>query len=267
MPITRIGTILILALVLTTSIAAAEVVTLGASRDNTLFEDVAGSLSNGSGPHLFIGRVAPGGGGLARRAVLAFDVAADVPRGAKITSVSLTLNMSRTIASARPATLHRLTTDWGEGASNSGSPGGTGAPSAEGDATWIHRFYDTETWSTAGGDFDPAASATTMVGGTGTYVWSGPGMVADVQNWVNQPATNRGWILLGNESTTTTAKRFDSRENANQSVRPLLEIDFTPPTPPAVPAASDCGVALLILAFTAAVIYAGRRHQPAGAPA
>jgi hypothetical protein len=35
--------------------AAGSVVTLTAVRDNTLFEDAAGSLSNGSGPAIFAG--------------------------------------------------------------------------------------------------------------------------------------------------------------------------------------------------------------------
>jgi len=264
MPLRRCADIIIIltvAIILTASPAKADVVTLGPSRDNTLFEDPAGNLSNGSGPHLFIGRTSLGGGDLIRRAVLAFDIASNVPQGATINNVSLTLSMSRTIAGAHPATLHRLTADWGEGASDAGSPGGTGAPSAPGDATWIHRFYNTDTWATPGGDFAPIASADTSVGDFGSYVWSGQGLVDDVQAWLDQPSNNHGWVLRGDESADTTAKRFDSREHPTPGVRPILEIDYTPSVvpPSAVPAASNWSVAFFIAA--AAVLTVGRERS------
>ncbi len=83
-----------------------------------------------------------------------------------------------------------------------------GAPSAEDDATWIHRFFDTDFWATPGGDYAPEASASAVIAGTGFYVWSAPGMVADVQAWLDQPSDDYGWILIGNESTGATAKRL-----------------------------------------------------------
>lgn len=258
----RIGAILSVALSLTTSLAGADVVTIEASRDNTLYESLTGNRSNGSGQFMFSGMT----GSLSlRRAVLAFDIAGHVPSGATINSVSLTLHMSRTIAGPNLATLHRLSADWGEGASNAGTPGGSGTVAAKGDATWIHRFFDTESWTTPGGDYAPTASATRMIAGIDFYVWSGSGMVADVQAWVDQPSNNHGWILRGNESTATTAKRFDTRENSSPSFRPLLEIDFTfvPPPPPPTPivsTASNWSAALLIVVFTTAMIVGtGRR--------
>jgi hypothetical protein len=56
-------------------------------------------------------------------------------------------------------------------------------------------------------------------------------MVIDVQSWVNNPATNFGWILIGNESVSRTSKRFDSREHPAASVRPVLNIEFTSELP------------------------------------
>ena len=35
---------------------------------------------------------------------------------------------------------------------------GMGAPSAVGDATWKHTFFNTANWATLGGDFNPVAS-------------------------------------------------------------------------------------------------------------
>jgi hypothetical protein len=54
--------------------------------------------------------------------------------------------------------------------------------------------------------------------------------VADVQGWVNQPATNFGWLVQGNEITLQSVKRFDSRE-AGAATRPQLTVVYTPSNP------------------------------------
>ena len=71
-------------------------------------------------------------------------------------------------------------------------------------------------------------SATRAVAGAGAYNFASTGnLVADVQNWLNAPAGNFGWLLESqSESTGKTARRFASREAA--SGRPTLVIDFTP---------------------------------------
>jgi hypothetical protein len=128
---------------------------------------------------------------------------------------------------AQTHTLHRMLADWGEGAS--GSSGGGGTLSTPGDATWIHRFYPDVLWTNAGGDFVSTPSATTSIGMTGeTPSWSDPQMVADVQAWVNAPASNYGWMIRGNEIDVQTAKKLASHEWTEPTQRPLLAIDFTP---------------------------------------
>ena len=57
-------------------------------------------------------------------------------------------------------------------------------------------------------------------------------MVADVQDWLDNPAGNFGWLVLGDEKPTLTAKRFDTRESANL---PVLTVQYTPPSPPPCP--------------------------------
>ena len=52
-------------------------------------------------------------------------------------------------------------------------------------------------------------------------------MLADVQGWLDDPSTNFGWLLLGNESGTRTTKRFDSKDNPTEANRPALTIEFT----------------------------------------
>lgn len=212
-------------------IYAQTTVDIAPSKDNTLFESTTGSVSNGAGQHFFVGTTNQGN---TRRGVIAFDVAAEIPQGATVQSVTLTLNLSNTnfATGPQPIGLHPLLADWGEGSSNATGAEGQGAPSTTGDATWIHRFFDTSTWTTPGGDFSPTASATMTVDNVGFYTWgSTAGMVADVQNWVDNPAQNFGWILVGgNESTNQTAKRFDTKEHPTLGNRPVLTVTFDDPT-------------------------------------
>jgi hypothetical protein len=50
-------------------------------------------------------------------------------------------------------------------------------------------------------------------------------MIARIQGWLDQPATNFGWLILGNEDQSPTAKRVDSRE-APAATRPILTVEF-----------------------------------------
>jgi hypothetical protein len=51
-------------------------------------------------------------------------------------------------------------------------------------------------------------------------------MVSDVQGWLNSPGDNFGWVLRGNEAAASTSKRFDTREHADTTVRPILTITY-----------------------------------------
>jgi hypothetical protein len=221
------------------SSANAQIINLMPSKDNTLYEfdPKEGDFSNGVGFHFFAGKTVMSE---LRRGVLAFDVAGSIPPGSVITSVTLTMNMSRTLGdTARMVELHKLLADWGEGTSHAPGEEGEGAPATTNDATWRHRFFDTIFWATQGGDFSATVSASQSVGPVGQYTWSSAQMVADVQSWVNDPASNFGWLVLGDEPALGSAKRFDTRESASP---PVLTIQYraTPvprprPTPPPRP--------------------------------
>src|SRR5262249_42875190 len=136
--------------------------------------------------------------------------------------------------------LHRALADWGEGKSNgagSGRGGGEGAgtQATTGDVTWFYTFFSTQRWKTPGGDFIASPSASTSVNNVGSYQWAGDGVSADVQQWVNTPASNFGWIVTGNETSGGTVKEFDTKEDTTASERPVLTIEFTLPTPPPPP--------------------------------
>lgn len=222
------------------------VVTIQPSKDNTLYEDASGDTSNGAGEWVFTGKT---GANEIRRAVMAFDVAGNVPTGATINSVALTVRVSISApgSGARTHTLHRLIADWGEGASDAGPPGGDGAPAAAGDATWLHTFFSSDFWSSPGGDFVGASSGTADLDFPDVYTFaSTPQMVADVQDWLAAPAANFGWIIVGDESEVRTAKRIDGKDHQAPEFRPVLTIEFTE-GPAAVPAVSFWGLIVMTL--------------------
>ena len=204
--------------------ARADQLTIGASKDNTLYENATGSLSNGAGNAFFAGQ---NDNGLIRRGVIAFDVSS-IPTGSTVSSVTLTLYMSRTRTQTEVVGLYRALANWGEGTSHAAGEEGGGAPATTGDATWLHRFYPSTLWASPGGDFSATASATTSVGNTNLYSWSSAGMVADVQGWVDGQASNFGWVIRGDEVDVKSAKRFESRQSTTSTQRPVLTVVFTP---------------------------------------
>ena len=214
------------------SLAIADVININPIKDNTLYQYVPadGDLSNALGFHFFAGET---GMGELRRGVLAFDIAGNIPAGSTILGVTLSLNMSRTgVDTARTIELHTLLADWGEGTSQATGEEGTGAPATPNDATWRHRFFDTIFWTSEGGDFSATVSASQSVGPVGVYTWSSSQMRADVQSWLDDPASNFGWLVLGDESQILTAKRFDTRESASP---PVLTILYRPAGPRPTP--------------------------------
>ena len=85
----------------------------------------------------------------------------------------------------------------------------------------LTRFF----WTNEGGDFSATVSASQSVGPIGQYTWSSAQMVADVQSWLDDPGSNFDWLVLGDESTSATSKRFDTRESASP---PVLTIQYIP---------------------------------------
>jgi len=211
--------------------AGAAVVTLTPNRDNSLFED-NGARSCGIGP-LFCGQTGQFG---LRRALVGFDVAGNIPPGSTVTSVQVEVTIVTSGPLSSPSDefkLNRLTTDWGEKGSVCFT--GTGVAAEDGDATWTHAHFSTGAWGQVGGDFSATPSATTLMPTSGSAIFiSTAGLVADVQAWLDQPSTNFGWIILGNEVAARSARQFDSLDGATP---PSLTVEFTAPpvTPPAVP--------------------------------
>ncbi len=218
----------VLAIALAASSAVAVDASLTPTADNSIYRDQPGS-SNGAGTGLFVGNNANQITST-RRALLRFDLSA-IPQNAFVTSASLGMFLEHAQTTVTPLRLHRVTAGWGEGTSVGGGGGGSGGPATAGDATWDARIFPGTSWTTAGGDFVAAASTTTLIGAAdSSYTWpSSPSFVADVQQFLDQPAANFGWIVIGNETTTRTAKRFSSREADIVDDRPTLKISYLKP--------------------------------------
>src|SRR4051794_32630719 len=188
----------------------ADTASLLASKDATLQQDAAGGFSNGKGIFSFVGKTLENPGAALRRTVIAFDLTS-IPANATVTAASLSLTVSKVGPAPAPGniSLFKLLKDWNEGPSVGGGTGGAqGPPSQPGDVTWIHTFYNTSFWTTPGGDFSPTVSATTNVPGLGTFTWSSSGTIADVQSWVSNPASNFGWIVIGDEVNAASAAQM-----------------------------------------------------------
>lgn len=215
--------------------ALADLLQLVPSRDNTIYSD---RTSNSNGQGVDIGTGVTDSGGI-RRALLHFDVSS-LPDGSRIHSVNLTLHLVHVGSGdvlARNTAVYRALASWGEGKSNAsgggggGGGGGQGAAAQTGDATWLRGLFDTVSWTTPGGDFAAASSAITSVGtDLVAYHWTGAGLVADVQGWVDGTFANHGWLLRG-EETLSTIRRFGSLQNSNADLRPLLTVVYTVPEP------------------------------------
>ena len=230
-----ICSLLFVSLPLIPILSSADEALIEAGADNTLYEDSLGSVSNGSGAIMVAGRT-NGEVDSIRRAVLFFDVAGNIPHGAVVESVALSLYLNKGNGGAREMRLHRLLTDWGEGASTVNG-GGLGAPAEPGDATWLHTFYPDSFWGSDGGRYVGRVSATQQVGTAGgkndiagPYTWqSTDRLVDDVRRWVKNPSKNYGWVLVGDESVKQTAKQFVSRESVSPDLRPMLEVTYSLP--------------------------------------
>lgn len=220
----------VLCLLLWGSPALAESVRLRPEADTTLFE---------AAPTNNLGRVVSlAAGATARaarsRALLRFHVAGAIPSNAIIVDAKLALRVVRAPSGGGGVDsrfqLHRVLRGWTEG---SKSAGALGSPASPGEPTWLSRAHGSSPWSSPGAaapaDFVAESSASTLVGSSGWHEF--PGLAADVQLWLSNPAANFGWILISDEEgVPATARRFGAREDTNSA--PELVVQFSLPTPP-----------------------------------
>lgn len=234
---------------------------LEAVADTTIFANQSGdtaydATSDGSGPNIWTAVLASG---TTRRALVRFDLSA-IPAGSRVMSASLDFFVVRA-RDEHNTSLHRILAAWGEGASNGGDAG-VGAPAQPGDATWSHRIWPGTLWAQRGGDFVATVSAVRSVGfGPASYTFdSTPALVADVQGWLQNPASNHGWIMIGDDQGIQNAKRIASRNSSTPSARPTLVLSVQP----APPDSGDIPLPPWALALLAAGLAAGLARRRRG---
>jgi len=220
--------LIFLSLTLSTAVIS-ETLQVNPVKDNTLYETNFADVSNALGQYSFIGRTGNNADAKLRRAVVKFDVSV-IPANSVINSVSVSFTISKVppAANSASANLHLLLSDWGEGTSLATGSQGSGIAAQTNDATWAHTFFDTQFWTNPGGDYSQTTSATANYGTNNGEIIdfsSTNDLIADVQLWVDTPANNFGWIVLGDEVTVQNSRRLNTREHA--TTKPVLIIDYT----------------------------------------
>jgi hypothetical protein len=209
-----------------------------APSDDTFINSVNPDNNNGGSGSLFTGE--DGKGGL-MRALVRFPMPAGLQGRVSVTGAQLSL-----IVQALPfnetskdavETLAALSQPWvqGNGVGNQTywytvgqACGGTVTG-----ATWNQTNCPTSTaWTAPGGTVAPFATgqaSTAGVAAGAAVVWdssSNPTMTADVQGWIDSPATNNGWRIVSNsEGNAGWAQRFYSIEAGSNA--PSLSVTYT----------------------------------------
>jgi glucose/arabinose dehydrogenase len=198
----------------------------------------SGSPNNNAGSTDWFDAGRDGVGGI-RRGLIRFDLSS-IPAGSTVTSATLQLTVVK-VPSSGPVNstfdLFRLQAAWNEGSKG----GNNGTNASTGEATWNARMQDTANWTSPGAKSDAVAtaSASTAVSSTNNarYYWSGAGMVADVQYWLDNPPENFGWLLTSqDESSSRSVRGFASRESGASAG--VLVVNYTTPPPNSPPIVS-----------------------------
>jgi PKD repeat protein len=217
-------------------------VTLTAVQDNTIYSE--SDSSYGGGMCLQVGR--PGlireNQLLLRRALIQFDLSS-IPAESHIVSARLNLFRGVDGGPGDRLRVYRLLQDWGEGNSGAGEsctppPKQFGNAPTESSSTWNYRFFGPKAvWQTEagttlhGGNFQSSFSDSAIVAPSNQRPGlTSSGITSDVADWVRDPASNHGWILLGDEANLGTGMRFASRQDPLPSHAPSLTVFFTLPT-------------------------------------
>jgi hypothetical protein len=152
------------------------------------------------------------------RGLLQFDLTS-IPTNFVVESAHLQLVLVRAPGSPAESvfSVHRVLTPWSAAANWTSASAGL-------------------PWSAPGGapndDYTVAGTPGESLFDSSVYTFGGVGtnqLVADVRAWIQNPATNHGWILISDgESVPETARHFGSSESASP---PVLIVSYSIPAP------------------------------------
>ncbi len=211
---------------------------------DTLYE--AGALSDSNGSYITVGENGARRGPTNNdRGLIKFNISSAIPAGSTINGALLTMTVDDTQSTiSQSVGLYPMTKPWADNStstvgSSAGHEGG-GFVANNGDATWADQVYNTNTslavpWSMLpiGGSnlpFSSTPDSSTNVTTAASYQWSD--LATEVQNWLDHPSTNFGWIVIGAENLSPmdtgpgTTLHFDSSKS---TAPPMLMVNYTPP--------------------------------------
>ncbi len=150
----------------------------------------------------------PAGTGKDQSALLKWDLST-IPAGSKISSASVTLNVTN--SSAQTYQAYELKRPWVQSA-----------------ATW-QLYAAGNHWQIAGakGSLDRGTTVVSTVSPSSTGKQTFALSPAVVQSWVDNPASNKG-ITIAN-ATNTDGVSFSSRESTTSNLRPQLNVTYEVP--------------------------------------
>ncbi|MCK4589625.1 MAG: DNRLRE domain-containing protein [Nanoarchaeota archaeon] len=104
-------------------------------------------------------------------------------------------------------------------------------PWEELEVTWDD-YNSTNNWTTPGGDFNATPTNSQTFDSSALGSWISYNVTTDVQDFINNPSTNFGWIIKDiNETEDKTQRDYRSSEYGTALLRPKLEIVFDSKNP------------------------------------
>ncbi|MGZ5526497.1 MAG: DUF4347 domain-containing protein [Methylomonas sp.] len=149
--------------------------------------------------------------GSTQQSLISFDLSS-IPAGSIVTGASVTFTASSAISLLPSVNMYKMLSSWAESTSTWSSLG-------SGVST-----NNVEASNTAD------ASWGALLGLNGTATFASAAMTSTVQSWINDPASNKGWLLTAG----ITSVQFYSSETATIAYRPQLLVTYTAPTPPSI---------------------------------
>jgi len=146
------------------------------------------------------------------RSLLKFDFS-ELPFG---TLKQATLSLTMANEGTGIISLHKVTQNWkGSDYTNFAH------------ATWEETGINENEWDLPGGDYSTIPSGRAIFNNNETLDILGPRMKLDIQEWIDNPDSNHGWMIRGTESANDSKTYFHSGKNLIQG--PILTLIYELP--------------------------------------
>jgi len=178
-----------------------------------------------------------------RRALLKFPTDDDdntFPSDTKVECTEIRLITTRSDEERRTVPtpvikVHRVATQWTTtGGNNLQLHGLNGGTANARDTTWKYSSYPSTEWENSGGDFYNNVLGRNVEAGDLHWYGKTRAMAEVVQEWIDEPSTNFGFILIGSDETYTlpppgSYSRYNGIESSPDLI-PRLIVTYTSPS-------------------------------------